>query len=162
MWAKPKAFYIWLYWQGKKHRFSRDREGHILDTFKRARRLAENIRADIDNKTFSPSDYIPQEIEQFKGHNLFEKWIEGKVSQGLSPTHLKGTRAMIKMYFLPAFGTIDARDIRTHHVEDFLNNLPQSLSLKTKKNILLMLKNFCSWLSNDQLLRMPQFGDIRT
>ena len=33
---KPKAFYVWLYLQKKKYKFYRDREGHILDTFKRA------------------------------------------------------------------------------------------------------------------------------
>jgi integrase len=67
---------------------------------------------------------------------------------------------MIKMYFLPAFGEMDCRDIRTHHIEDFLNTLP-SLSSKTKKNIMIMLKNFCNWLfKRDNLLRMPQFPVI--
>jgi len=159
--TRPKTYMIKLSWQGTRYRFSRDRQGHILDSFKRAHRLAEHIRQDIDNKVFSPADYIPKEIKQFEGHSLLEKWIEGKVSQGLSPTHLKSTRGMVKTYFTPAFGSLDMRDVRTHHIEDFLNNLPKSLSLKTKKNIMLMLKNFCYWLfRRDQLLRMPQFTAI--
>jgi integrase len=159
--TRPKTYLIKLYWKGGKYRFSRDRQGHILDSFRRAHRLVENIRTDIDNKIFSPSDYNLKEIEQFNGHRLFEKWIEGKESQGMAPTHLKSTRAMIKMYFLPAFGNFDMQDIRTHHIEEFFNNLPKSLSLKTKKNIITKLKNFCYWLfKRDQLLRMPQFPVI--
>lgn len=166
--TRPETFFIWIYWQGTKYRFSRDREGHILDSYRRAHRLLENIRTDIDSKIFSPLDYIPKELEQFRGHRLMEKWLQGKEGQGMAPTHLKSTRAMIQKYFKPAFGEIDCRDIRTHHIEDFLNNLPKTLdsktglpkplALKTKKNILIMLKNFCYWLfRRENLLRMPQF-----
>jgi len=156
--TRPETFFIWLYWQGTKYRISRDREEHILDSYRRAHRLLENIRTDIDSKIFSPFDYIPKEMEQFRGHRLLEKWLQGKEAQGLAPTHLKSTRAMIEKYFKPAFGQLDCRDIRTHHIEDFLNGLPKTLSLKTKKNILIMLKNFCYWMfRRENLLRMPQF-----
>jgi len=156
--TRPETFFIWLYWQGTKYRLSRDREGHILDSYRRAHRLLENIRTDIDLKIFSPLDYIPKELEQFRGHRLLSKWIEGKESQDLAPTHLKSTKGMIEKHFKPAFGELDCRDIRTHHIEDFLNGLPKTLSLKTKKNILIMLKNFCYWMfRRENLLRMPQF-----
>ncbi len=159
--TKPEKFYVKLYWQGVKHRFTRDRQGHKLDSYRRAHRLLENIRTAIDSKTFSPSDYNPKEIEQFKGRRLLEKWIEGKESQDKAPTHLKSVRGMINNYFLPAFGDMDVSEIRTHHIDDFLDNLPKSLSPKTRKNILIMLKNFCSWLfKRDQLLRLPAFPMI--
>ena len=156
--TRPKTFFVKLYWQGTKYRFSRDRNGHILDSYRRAHRLLENIRTDIDAKIFSPSDYILKELEQFRGRSLLDKWIQGKEAQGLAPTHLKSTRAMAEKYFVPAFGSIDCRDIRTHHIDDFLAALPKDLALKTKKNILTMLRNFCYWLfRRENLLRMPQF-----
>ena len=61
--TRPKTFYIWLYWsyEGKnKHRIARDRNGHILDSYKRAHRLLESIRKDIDDQTFSITDYLPR------------------------------------------------------------------------------------------------------
>lgn len=55
---------------------------------------------------------------------------------------------------------MDCREIRTYHIEDLFDTLTGSD--KTKKNIIMvMLKNFCHWLQDrDILMRMPKFPEI--
>jgi integrase len=61
--------------------------------------------------------------------------------------------------FVPSFGSLDCREIRTFHIEDFFNTLTGSD--KTKKNVMVMLKNFCHWLQDrDIMIRLPKFPDI--
>jgi integrase len=57
--------------------------------------------------------------------------------------------------------TNDIRDIRTHHIEDFFDRLPNRLSMKTKDNVMTTLQSFVSWLVRKELLeRRPQFPHI--
>jgi integrase len=156
--TRPKTFFIVFYWDRVKHRIARDTDGHILDSYRRAHRLLEKIRKDIDDKIFSLSDYLPQEIEEFRGINQFTKWVAFKESQDLSPGHLKKVKEYIAKYYKPFFGNVNCKQMRTHHIEDFLSQLPTHLSTKTKFNIMTMLKNFCCWLfRREVLLRTPQF-----
>jgi integrase len=158
--TRPKTFFIFLYWDRKKFRISRDKDGHLLDSYKRAHRLLESIRKNIDDKIFSITDYLPGEIEQFRGNKLSNKWYDAKLSQNLSPGHLKKVKQYIEKYFSPFFNNLDCRQLRTYHIEDFLTQLPD-YSTKTKKNIMIMLKNFCNWLfKRETLLRMPQFPTL--
>jgi integrase len=157
--TKPESFFIRLYWQGKENRISQDRDGHKLDSFKRAHRFVERIRSEIDARTFSIADYQPKEIEQFRAHSLLPKWYASKISLNRAPTHLREVKRLVEKLFIPFFKNLDCRDIRTFHIEDFFNTL--SGSDKTKKNYMIMLKNFCHWLNDrDILLRLPKFPDI--
>ncbi len=159
--TRPKSYYIFFYHNKEKYRISRDTDGHILDSYKRAHRLLENIRKDIDDGIFYIDDYITKEIEQFRIKNLLDKWIEAKQSQDLSPGHIKGVKRYAMTYYREYFGNMLARDIRTFHIENFLSWLPNHLSTKTKKNIMIMLKNFCYWLNRlEILIRMPQFPNL--
>jgi integrase len=156
--TRPKTFFIVFYWDGLKQRISRDTDGHILDSYRRAHRLLERIRKDIDDKGLSLSDYLPKEIDRFRAEKLLYTWIAYKISQDLSPLHLKKVKEYTEKYYKPYFNNQDCRQIRTHHIEDFLTQLPEHFSTKTKKNIMTMLKNFCNWLFRREiLLRMPQF-----
>lgn len=158
--TRPKTFYIFLYWQGK-HRISRDLNGFILDSYKRAHRLLENIRKDIDDGIFNISNYLPKEIEQFKGRKMLPKWEQAKKDQGLSGWHIRKVSEYVKNYYMPFSQDIDIRRIAKYHIEDFLSQLPSKLSLKTKKNIMDMLKNFCRWLYQREILpRVPVFPVI--
>ncbi|MBF0472849.1 MAG: zinc ribbon domain-containing protein [Nitrospirae bacterium] len=110
---RPKTFYLDLYHQQTKHKISRDLDGNILDSYKRAYRLLERMRKDIDDFRFDVKDYLPKEIEQFRVYNLFPKWINNKKSKGLSQVHIHKTESYIKTYYLPFFQNLSARDIRT-------------------------------------------------
>lgn len=158
--TRPKTFYIFLYWHGK-HRISRDLNGYILDSHKRAHRLLEHIRKDIDDGIFSINNYLPKEIEQFKGDKMLEAWKGSKSHQGLSGWHLRKVDEYIRNYYNPFFGNIDTRKIIKHHIDNFLSKLPGHLSLKTKKNIMDMLRNFCLWLYQGEILaKVPIYPTI--
>ena len=156
--TRPKTYYIFLYWDRGKYRIARDPDGNILDSYKRAHRLLESMRRDIDNNIFRISNYIAKEIEGFRGSNLLKAWMKVKKSQDLSPLHLKKVQEYIDRYILPFFEKIDCRTINSNHIENFLLKLPEHLSIKTKKNIMTMLKNFCYYLLRREIIsRMPFF-----
>jgi integrase len=158
--TRPKTFYIFLYWNGK-HRIARDLDGYILDSYKRAHRLLENIRKSIDDGTFNISNYLPKEIEQFKGYKMLPKWQDLKLNKGLSQWHIRKINEYVKNYYIPYFQDKDTRRITKYHIEDFLSGLPGHLSLKTKKNIMDMLRNFCRWLYQMEILaKVPVFPVI--
>ena len=159
--TRPKTFFIFLYHQQDKHRISRDSDGYILDSYKRAHRLLENIRKSIDDNTFNISNYLPKEIEQFRCKNMLPKWQEAKRNQGLSGWHLRKINEYVKSYFMPYLNEIDSRRIMKYHIDDFLSGLPVKLSLKTKKNIMDMLRTFCRWLYQREILsKVPSFPII--
>lgn len=158
--TRPKTFYIFLYWQGK-HRIPRDLNGYILDSYKRAHRLLENIRKDIDDGIFNIANYLPKEIEQFRCKNLLPKWKDAKAKTGLSPSYLRDLRRFQAVYYLPFWGEKDARRVISGDVEDFYCQLPAHLSEKTKKNILTTLHNFFTWLYRREAIRkIPVFPVI--
>jgi integrase len=155
---RPQTYFIFIYWQGGKHRIPRDPDGHILDGYRRAHRLLESIRREIDAGTFNINNYLPKEIEMFRGHQLLEEWQRVKAGQGLSSGHLEKVRQYATAYYVPYFGALDCRKLITHHIESFMLTLPQHLSEKTKKNIMDMLKNFCRWLYRREIIaRVPFF-----
>jgi integrase len=60
------------------------------------------------------------------------------------------------------FDNIDVRDIRTSHVYEFYQQLPDKLSNKTKKNIIVTLQSFIHWAYNlEYIEKMPVFPVIK-
>ncbi|MDP2754553.1 MAG: tyrosine-type recombinase/integrase, partial [Nitrospirota bacterium] len=159
--TRPKTFYIFLYHDKGKYRISRDTDGHILDSYRRAHRLLEAIRKDRDSNIFRISNYLAREIEEFRGHKLFTQWLNVKKEKDLSPWHMRNIEGYIDKYYLPFFERIDCRKINSDHVERFFLSLPHKLGLKTKQNIMMMLKNFCYYLLRREIIsRMPYFEPL--
>lgn len=161
--TRPKTYYIFLYHDKNKYRIPRDTDGHILDSYKRAHRLLESMRKEMDTPgLFSISNYIPKEIEAFRGYKLLAQWLEVKKHKDLSPWHLKNIKGYIENYFLPYFKQIDCRKINSDHIERFFLSLPsKTLGLKSKQNIMMMLKNFCYYLLRREIIaRMPHFEPL--
>jgi integrase len=159
--TRPKTYFIFFYYDKGKHRISRDTDGHILDSYKRAHRLLETIRREIDQGIFSLSNYLPREIERFRGKVLFPKWYEVKVSEGRAPSHIREIERYVRLYYKPFFGMTDMRKIRAGDIEDFYMNLPAHLAAKTKKNILIELRAFLHWLYKREIIsRIPAFPQV--
>lgn len=159
--TRPKTFFIFLYHYKGKYRISRDPDGHILDSYRRAHRLLESIRREIDGNTFKLSNYIPKEIEEFRGHKLLESWLRLKKEKDLSPLHIRNIQQHIEKYYLPLLREIDCRKINSDLIERFFLSLPSHLGLKTKQNIMMMLKNFCYYLLRREIIpRMPYFESL--
>jgi len=159
--TRPKTYYIFLYYDKGKHRIPRDTDGHILDSYKRAHRLLETIRREIDQGIFSLSNYLPKEIERFRGKVLFPKWYEVKISEGRAPSHIRELERYVRLYYVPFFTNTDIRKIKAGDIEDFYMNLPAHLKAKTKKNILIELKAFLHWTYKREVIaRVPAFPQI--
>jgi integrase/recombinase XerD len=164
----PGSYRIFLYLdksicpderQDRRQYISKNKDGRIIRSCVEANEILTGIRSDIRNGTFFLANYLPEEIEAFRGITLFPKWLETK--RDTAPTTFREYDRYIRTYFLPELGRLDMRDIKTAHVEDFLQNLPQHLSLKTKKNILIALHNFCSWLyRRETIAKIPVFPKV--
>jgi integrase len=153
------AFFVDFYWEGERYRIARDQDGYILDSFARANRLLERMRGDVDRGEFYPSNYILKEIEQFRGHRLLSRWFDTK--QRFSGWHRKKTKEYLKRFYLPYFKTMDMRKLKAHHIDAFHASLP-TFGEKTQKNIMTMLRNFCHWLYDNEVIpRVPRFPTIQ-
>ena len=107
------------------------------------------------------SNYLPREIERFRGKVLFPKWYEVKISEGRAPSHIREIERYVRLYYTPFFGMADMRKIRAGDIEDFHMNLPSHLKAKTKKNILIELKAFLNWLYKREVIaRVPTFPPL--
>jgi integrase len=156
--TRPRTYFLFLYWDKEKYRLSRDTDGHILDSYKRAHRLLEHIRKEIDNGTFNIDNYLPKEIDRFRGKSLFPKWYEVKISEGRAPSHLREIERYIRVHYLPFWSDYDFRKIKAGDIEDFYMQFPKHLSPKTKKNILTEFKTFLYWLKRREVIvRIPEF-----
>ena len=75
-----------------------------------------------------------------------EEWLkhkEIKVQKGdLAASYTKELKRYIGKYYEPFFKSLDVREVRTGHIDDFYSSLPEHLSTKTVKNILNALQNF--------------------
>lgn len=182
---RPRTYYIYLHWKGD-HKIVQDKKGLQLRSYMQTNRLLERIRSEIDAGTFDINEYKQKTRRQFDARRLIRKWYKGKVKKHLAPTTLKDYRGYIRNYFSPAaqkflssvgqvkvenriYQIYDCQELRTYHITNFFESLTISpvtrkkLDLKTKKNILVALKNFTDWLtvqgvlSRDIILTYPEF-----
>lgn len=163
---RPKTYYIDLYHHGR-YKISKGKDGETLTSYRQAHRLLENIRFEIDAKIFSISRFLPKEIEEFRGHKLFPRWLQAKT--GVAPITIREYKRYLNLYFIPFFGQIDMRDLNAGKIEDFFQWIPErqremgykQLSLKTLKNISMTLHSCCSWLlRRETIAKMPIFPAI--
>jgi hypothetical protein len=99
--TKPATYYIYLYHRdpirGRDHKISRDINGDILDSYRRAHRLLERIRSEIDQGIFTLSNYLQKETHQFRGAT--EEQIEqlaGHSTRGMSKRYVKRSVEMVR------------------------------------------------------------------
>ena len=158
----PRTYYIYLYWRGD-HKIVNDKQEHQLERYSQTARLLEHIRFEIDNHTFDISEYKQKTRKQYSPHALIIKWYKSKCKKGLRPTTRKGYREYIRNHFAPIALKMkieDLREIRTHHIDTFFESLPASISMKTKDNVMVALKDFVNWLRRKEILeRNPEFPE---
>lgn len=144
-----------------------DSDGHTLSSYDEANRVLIKIQEELKDKTFSRRNYQAGEVEAYRGKTLFPKWL--KTKKALSPTHLSEVERYVRLYFIPFFSDKNLQNINTAHIEDFhlwledeqIEKGRKPLSVKTQKNIMTMLRNFCNWLHNrETIARVPIFPKI--
>ncbi len=143
-------------------------DGHALRSYTDAKRLLDQMRREFDEGTFLRQHYQAGEVEAYRGKALFPKWLATK--RDLSPTHLREVKRYIHRYYLPFFGDLNLQRLNAGHIADFFYAFPERqkelgnspLSLRSQKNIMVMLKNFCRWLRDEReiITRIPKFPII--
>ncbi len=160
----PRKYYLDLFHKGRRLRIFCDRQGHPLDSWRRATRVIESIRYEIDQRTFDPTKYVKSDIKNFLFESRIEAWYQSKKIEAKKGNLAKGYIGALAtykdIYFLPRFSGIDVREIRTYHIQQFYEQLPDK-SLKYIKNILSALENFFNTLlRHDFIDRKPVFPII--
>jgi len=144
--ALPTRYFVDLHYRGNRIRIYCDDRGIPLDSIRRAERVLEAARYEIDCGRFDPSRYVKKEREEYEFHSRMEKWVrdyESRCGKGdISPSYLRIVKRYARLYYLPHFGNADLRDTHTRHLKEFADSLPNTLSPKTRKNILDTLRKF--------------------
>jgi integrase len=158
----PMRFYLDIHWNGQRPRICSDKLGQSLDTYERAQNMLAHIQYEIDNHTFDPARYVAADIKKFRFENVIRKWIKEKEQEAekgfLSWSYIRPMQGHINNYIIPFFKTKDIRDIRTVDIKDFVRQLPDRLSPKTRKNILDELRNCFNSLIEDEIItKKPSF-----
>lgn len=162
---RPRTYYLYLYVRGDGDRTIAKDRGNRIHSYEQASQLLNTIRKQVNDHTFDIHDYLPRSVKSYEPRRLLIKWYSSKLKKGLAPTTLRDIKGHIRNHIAPIGAKVlitnDVRDIRTHHIDDFLDRLPARLVMKTRDNIMTSLQSFVNWLIRKELLdRRPEFPDI--
>ncbi len=148
--------YISLYFKGKRYRFARNKQGRVLKDINEAKDLHAEMRLAMNNGTFNPLDYSKTKIDERKFSHQVNAWLNQKIEEQeageLSPETLKNYEGYAKIHFKSLAG-FDVRDVSYDILENFKDDLPKTLKIKTRRNILNAL--------HDLFVRMHRKGLIK-
>lgn len=165
--TRPHYFYIDAR-HLKAGKIYRDKRGNLFDSFLAAHRQLEDMRGEVDDRTFDPDDWMPSKLKEFKLENEAQKWLD-KIEHDKSHVYVRHCKTFMEKYIIPEFGAMDVRDMRTSHIEDFYYLLRdkdlspgKKPSPKYIKNILTTLQTFLNRLQhNETISRVPRFPVVR-
>ena len=162
----PRRYFIDLHEKGYgRLKVYSDKTGHPLDSYTRAQRVLEAIRYEIDQHVFDPTKYAASDLKEYLFETQIDAWYESKkkdVTRGnLAKSYTRGLDCFIRLYYKPFFKGMDVRDIRTFHIQQFYEQLPEGKSLKYISNIMKALENFFNTLlRHDFTPKKPSFPVI--
>ena len=169
---KRSTFYVVIPWDrldgsGKKKnwQFKFDRNGDRFESEAHAHRHLEYLRALIDDKAFSPLDWIEEKPHSFE--NLQETYFKACLSDvqrdEMSPSTIKTKRRYWRRYFLPFFSDMDVKHIRNIHLRQFHDQLPATLKAKTRLNIVSDVEGVLRWCKEEEILKgaVPHFTGMK-
>lgn len=133
----PTRYYIDIYWKRKLRIYS-DNIGLPIDSFRKAQRLLEKVRCEIDEKKFDPERYIKKKQEVYRIGIYLLNWLtDFKTlvdSDQRSPSTYESYSATIKKYLIPFFENSDIREIVGRDIKELIKSFPPELKPKTLKN----------------------------
>ena len=156
----PGRFQVYLHWEGRA--YWRSHYDHRLKLVSEtlARRLADAINSDIDEKGagFNPLRWFNTQALGFRVYA--DKWLIDH-QDGYAPSVRRDVGRMVAAA-QEYFGDIDIRSIRHGAIEDYLKQLPGHLSPKTKQNYLVILhKIFSDAHRREEIDRIPGFPRVQ-
>ena len=141
--------HIDIYHKGNQYRFWKGLDGFPLP-YDRAVALLGKIRTAIDERTFNPRDYLEPVIKLHLFENAVERWLALK-EKTRRPSSVKDLKGHMNNWILPFFSGMNIQEIRKFNITDFVDNLPNTIKNKTKKNIMLTLHSFIRWAIDEEI-----------
>lgn len=157
--VRPHKFYIDARDMGAG-KIYKDRQGRLFDSFVAAHRQLEDMRGEVDDKTFDPADWLPSKLKEFKLKHESQKWID-RLESDKSLAYVAHVKSTMEHHIIPELGEMDVRDIRQSHIEDFYYKLRgKELALKSVKGIMGNLQTFLNWLHRIEIISRVPVGII--
>lgn len=161
---------IVVYFGGKHHKFSLDKEGDPFGYVKACRKL-EAIRNEIDEKKahFDPSDWQPEKLRKKRFDELAGAWLDGKEADVAKGRFAQATfmsyQSTMKAHMIPFFGQSDIRDVKRPMLKDYFNDFLQEKGIvkkSSKQAHQIILHSFFAWVRDDReiLKNLPPFPEI--
>ncbi len=153
--AKPGLWCAAFYWKKQRFLIYKNQSGESHETEKMAARTLALIEDQIRLKQFDPASW---RIDRpFLFENAVRIWLERKQ---VSLETLEARERNVDHHMSPYFKGRDIREIRTIHLEEFLNELKKKgLSDKSTYNIMGDLRA-CLRFHRDSIPKLPVFPKI--
>ena len=159
---------IVVYWRGKHVKISRDKDNDQVG-YKKATRMLEAIRNEMDDKTFDPSDWQPAKLKLKRFDELAWQWLAEKESAMAKGRFALSTYASyqstMRAHLIPFFGGSDIREIKRPMIKDYFNDYLYTKGIikqSSKRSHQIVLHSFMSWVRDDReiLKTLPIFPEI--
>lgn len=147
-------YWLQYYFEKKIRRVWSDTQGNPLATEKTARKLASVIDYEIADRSHNPIKYQCNSSQNWIFKTQIQRWLEEK-QKSLKPTTTATYEFFIRRYLNPFFGDFNLSEIKAYHGLKFLDQLPSSLSPKTKTHIINVLKMFFNYCSKADFINKP-------
>jgi len=160
---RPRHAYLRWYYHGEEFNTkpSTDISGVI--------RQGCEIENQINQNRFKPELWkadVKNALRQFSFSYVYSEWLKQRkkdLSQDkIAPSYYEKLKQYAKKYNEFEWPE-DVRQIKTYHIRKFERSLPSTLSIKSQKNVLMVLQKFFNDLYHDSLIPdMPIFPRIQT
>ncbi|GAB4486305.1 MAG: hypothetical protein OHK006_13950 [Thermodesulfovibrionales bacterium] len=159
----PKRYTVCIHYKGERIRRGTTLDGKTLQTFADAHGLLRQAENDIEAHRFDPARWKAKDRVDYRMSIQLDLWYHEKVDLMNKGRRAAGyvpkLKTYIEHYYKPFFGHKDVREI--FNCKDFVNGLPNRLSLKYQKNISDALKGFFNWLKENRVIaEIPVFPVI--
>ncbi len=158
--TRPEAYLFDFSFKGQRERLFYDKEGKRLDTYNKALELQIMINKEIREHTYDPSQYVRRESKEFWVSTLLGEFQDRKIDK-LAPSYQHDFKRMVRVAS-EFFGEQDVREVRPLRIEDYQSHLGKTLSPKSVKNYLDLLRAFLRWCCDKKgaIGRIPSFPDL--
>jgi integrase len=160
--------YIRIGWKGKFYRYylfqdSKGREFAYSNS--QAIVILREINHKIDDGCFDPQAYLTTAMRARIFENAFQSWLDIKEKlvrkEERSPETIRCYASYNRNYLSPYFESRDVAQISDNDLDEFAENLPETLSQKYRKNILKAFEAFLRWcLKKHYILALPVIPTI--
>jgi integrase len=161
--TKPNKCFLEWWYKGERFYLA------TFNSYEDALKKAITIESEIQFNKFKPENYRGENSKvkkRYQFSHVYDEWLQSRQLDVDKNIIAPSYYAKLKSYrndFVNFFEDEDIRTIKTYGIKKFEESVSASVSLKTLKNKLMVLRKFFHDLSDLELIdEMPKFRSIRT